>query len=362
MFPIGLLYLWFHVQASARPASNGAVNGTFRGGGFCLANLFCFEANRNSFRWLDPWFHVQACAHRAASKGVVNGTFRGGWFCLANLFCFEANRNSFRLLDPWFLCRLVLGEQLRKVPLAAPTRVGGFCLVNFFAYWPRCLLQGCWIFGFMCRPLNPYQHRRVPLAAPSRGGGFCHVNLFCLRAWMFTSGLLYLWFHVQACARRAASKRAVNGTFKGGLKFYVFCDDFGHLGFIFCSVFQLRVCRLLLQLQPPKGAYTSTLKWGFILCVLSTFRAYRFHLLFWFSIGCVQVVTSTTGTEGCLQLHPHIGFFFFTFELCLGLPMLVTNKHKFLYILECSTLLMFFVLCSAAYGCGIKAEASRLGY
>ena len=36
---------------------------------------------------------------------------------------------------------------------------------------------------------------------------------------MFPFGLLYLWFRVQACARRAPSKGAVNGTFKGGLNF-----------------------------------------------------------------------------------------------------------------------------------------------
>jgi hypothetical protein len=34
--------------------------------------------------------------------------------------------------------------------------------------------------------------------------------------WMFPFGLLDLWFHVQACARRAHSKGAASGTFKGG--------------------------------------------------------------------------------------------------------------------------------------------------
>jgi hypothetical protein len=33
---------------------------------------------------------------------------------------------------------------------------------------------------------------------------------------MFPFRVLDLWFHVQACARRAASKGVVNGTFKGG--------------------------------------------------------------------------------------------------------------------------------------------------
>ena len=160
---------------------------------------------------------VQASEPISASKGAVNGILKGVRFCLGNLFSFEAIRNSFRVLDPWFLCRLVLGEKFRKVPLAAPTKGGGLCLVNLLclmaSMFPSRVLdlwfhvQACaqrgasnliyvnliclsaWMFflgllylWFLYKPLNPYQHQRVPFTAPSRGGGFCHVNLFCLMA------------------------------------------------------------------------------------------------------------------------------------------------------------------------------------